>query len=95
MARFTTRVILHGVTDSSDTYGRLHEAMEAAGFSRQIVADDGIWYDLPSAEYNLDAELTSKQVLDQARVAANSVWKDNGVIVTEGARRWVGLKPSK
>ncbi|RQS84343.1 MULTISPECIES: hypothetical protein [Burkholderia cepacia complex] len=95
MARFTTRVILHGVSDSADTYGKLHEAMETSGFSRKILGADEIWYELPPAEYNLDAEMTSDQVLNKARAAANSVWTNNGVIVTEGARTWVGLKEAK
>ncbi|QTP32602.1 MULTISPECIES: DUF2622 domain-containing protein [Burkholderia] len=96
MAKFTTRVVLHGVEESdTETYDKLHEAMEKAGFLRKIFGSDDKWYDLPPAEYNLDADLTCAAVRDKARAAANSVWKDNGVLTTEGVRQWIGLKPAK
>jgi hypothetical protein len=93
MAQFTVRVELHHaeLTD----YERLHAAMEQKGFSRQITSDDGKTYHMPWAEYNGSGNLTSTQVRDIAREAANSTGKQNAVFVTEAASRaWIGLSAS-
>jgi hypothetical protein len=90
MANFTVRVELHHA-ELAD-YERLHTAMEQKGFSRQIKADDGSAYFMPWAEYNGTANLTSIEVLNIAREAANSTRKQNAVFVTEAASRaWIGL----
>jgi len=90
MAQFTVRVELHQA--QWDDYETLHSAMERQGFSRLIKADDGTTYQLPWAEYNVTANLTSMQVLDAARAAANTTGKQNAVLVTEAVRRaWIGL----
>jgi hypothetical protein len=101
MAQFTTRVELHGVI--LEAYGRLHAAMEKSGFSRTIIGDDGITYLLPAGEYNRAGEnLTTTQVLGDAKAAAASVAAKFSILVTEAsARMWIdfpkadpSLKPS-
>ena len=90
MARFTVRVELHAATYSD--YETLHASMERRGFSRQITSDDGITYQLPTAEYEGGGNLTSQQVLDAAKVAAAETRKTYEILVTEANRRmWVGL----
>ncbi len=91
MANFTVRVELHQA--EWDDYERLHAAMGQKGFSRQITSDDGRAYHMPWAEYNGSGNLTSAQVRDIARAAADSTGKQNAVLVTEASSRaWVGLE---
>jgi hypothetical protein len=90
MSMFTTRVELHNAT--WEDYETLHTAMESAGFSRTITSDDGITYQLPTAEYNVVGNYTIQQVFDAAWTAAGSVGKKYAVLVSEAAkRRWNGL----
>jgi hypothetical protein len=95
MAQFTTRVELHGVT--WEAYNRLHSAMEKAGFSRTIIGDDGITYMLPEREYNRGGEdLTTAQVLGDAKSAAALVAARFSILVTEAsARMWLDLPKAK
>lgn len=90
MAKFTTRVELHGAAESD--YEVLHEAMENRGFSRTILNDDGVEYHLPTAEYNLIGEYKNDAVRNLAKIAAEETGKSAAVLVTEGSRRWSGLK---
>jgi hypothetical protein len=91
MAKFTTRIELHSATYSD--YETLHAAMERRGFSRQITADDGKTYHLPTAEYNRDGNLTREQVLESGKVAAAETGKTFAVLVTESnGRTWIGLE---
>jgi hypothetical protein len=82
MSKFTTRVELYG-NPSYETYKKLHEAMEKAGFVRTIVFDK-IKYWLPNAEYNSEGTMETSQVLQSAKTAATTVWpvKEFGVLVT-------------
>jgi hypothetical protein len=90
MANFTVRVELHKAAWTD--YDQLHAAMAQKGFSRQITSDNGRAYHMPWAEYNGTGNLTSTQVRDIARDAANSTGKHNAVFVTEAlSRAWVGL----
>jgi len=90
MANFTVRVELHQA--NYDDYEILHAAMEQKGFSRKITADNGQTYRMPWAEYNGSGNLTSAQVRDIAREAANTTGKANAVFVTEAqTRAWIGL----
>lgn len=90
MPRFTVRVELHNAEWTD--YEALHTAMERRGFSRLITADSGRAYHMPWAEYNGEGGLTSTQVLDIARKAAESTGKQSSVLVTEaGSRAWFGL----
>lgn len=90
MAQFSIRVELHEAQWAD--YDTLHAAMEWQGFSRIITADDGRAYQLPWAEYNGTASLTTVPVLGVAQTAANSTGKNNSVLVTETkSRAWSGL----
>jgi hypothetical protein len=90
MANFTVRVELHQAVGAD--YDALHAAMEQKGFSRLITADNGQTYRLPWAEYNGSSNLSSTQVRDIARDAANTTKKSNAVLVTEAiTRAWIGL----
>lgn len=90
MANFTVRVELHDALGAD--YDVLHAAMEQEGFSRFITGDNGQNYHMPWAEYNGSGNLTSVQVRDIARTAANTTGKSNAVLVTESTTRaWIGL----
>jgi hypothetical protein len=92
MATFITRVELYGKA-SWEHYEKLHAEMERLGFTRTINGADGTVYDLPSAMYYRKANATKSTVLNDARAAANSIWTDNGVIVSETTGNiWMGLK---
>ena len=83
MQSFITRIELYGRPESED-YDKLHEAMEGYGFSRTITSDEPGTYHLPNAEYYRDGEnLTSKQVIKDAKAAAASAWTDHSVLVAE------------
>jgi len=91
MSLFTVRIELHDAQWAD--YEGLHSAMQRQGFSRQITADDGRQYQMPWAEYNAAAALTSMQVLNIAQVAANGTGKKNAILVTEAkSRAWAGLQ---
>lgn len=91
MANFTVRVELHQAVGAE--YDALHVAMEQKGFSRLITGDNGLTYHMPWAEYDGSGNLTSAQVRDIARAAANTTGKANAVFVTEAqTRAWVGLQ---
>lgn len=90
MARFTVRVELHGA--STLDYERLHLAMAQFGALRTITSDQGTRYALPTAEYNVESNVTSEQVLASAQVAAAQTGKASAIIVTEALKRsWFGL----
>lgn len=91
MANFTVRVELHQAAYAD--YEALHAAMDEQGFSRLITADNGQTYHLPWAEYTGSGNLSSAQVRDIARAAANSTRRSNAVFVTESvSRAWIGLE---
>src|SRR5260221_13312143 len=50
-------------------YANLHVAMKRRGFSRFIEAGSGLVCHMPHAEYNRVEDLTSDQVLEDARAA--------------------------
>ncbi len=90
MPDFTVRVELYHAEWTD--YEQLHVAMEQRGFSRQITSDGGTTYQMPWAEYNCAGSLTSAQVRDIARTAANSTGKQNAILVTEAvSRACIGL----
>lgn len=90
MAQFTTRIELHDATWAN--YDTLHAQMESRGLSRKIKSDDGIWYHLPTAEYNFEGEKTRSQVLDLAKASATATGRKFAVLVTESkGRNWQGL----
>lgn len=90
MTAFTTRIELHGATGSD--YEDLHGQMARQGFTRTIVSNDGIRYQLPTAEYNMEAQLARADVLARAKAAASAVKPSFEVLVTESAgRTWHAL----
>lgn len=90
MAWFITRVELHGATNND--YQLLHIAMQAWGFSRVVMSDQNVKYDLPPAEYFWDGTLTRNQVLEQAKKAANTTGCRFSVVVAEtSGLSWFGL----
>jgi hypothetical protein len=92
MATFTTRIELHGSRDPKD-YDRLHAAMEALGFRRQIIGDDGQWYWLPTATYYSSGDLTASQVRSLAKSAAAKTGLNYWILVTEEVNRAWELVP--
>jgi len=94
MSQFTVRIELHEAKWAD--YETLHAAMERQGFSRLITGDDGRTYQLPWAEYDGTANLTSVQILGAARTAADSTGKKHSVLVTESkSRAWSGLQTGR
>ena len=90
MASFTTRVELHRAIDAD--YATLHTAMARQGFSRTIQSDAGQAYHLPTAEYDISANLAASDILARARLAASQTGKAASVLVTEATRRtWDNL----
>ncbi len=62
MAKFTVRIELRD--SSSADYDKLHERMEAKGFSRTITTSLGNTYRLPNAEYiYIQARMKTKNLL--------------------------------
>ena len=95
MATYITRVELYG-SPTGEVYNDLHSAMQSKSFTRKI-NDNGKIFELPHAEYALSSDLTTVQVLEAAKLATNTVWKDFAVFVTQTQVRWeyYNLKPSK
>lgn len=91
MTSFTTRVVLHDADWRH--YEALHGYMERQGFRRTIVADTGVTYQLPDAEYDYTGHATRAEVLEKAKAAGNQTRKSHAVLVTESAGRiWTGLE---
>jgi hypothetical protein len=85
MAKFTTRVELHGAKD--DGYQTLHSEMKDRGFTRIIEGSDGTVYKLPTAEYDYQGPVTRKDVLAKARAAAKATGRSYWILVTESVGR--------
>jgi photosystem II stability/assembly factor-like uncharacterized protein len=91
MTNFTVRVELHKAT--WDDYETLHAAMGNHEFSRDITADDGNTYHLPTAEYNISTSQNRSSVLASAKTAASQTGKKASILVTESAgRTWSNLE---
>jgi hypothetical protein len=91
MARCTVRVELH--IANSDDYDLLHEFMGEEGCSRYITnSDDGVKYQMPTAEYNISGDRDPSAVLKKAKQAASRTAKKYMVLVTESdGRTWYNL----
>ncbi len=90
MAKFTTRIELHGASRSD--YDELHSAMENEDFTRTITSSSGTVYDMPWAEYNYDGNRSLQQVSDAGKRAASTTGYKFAILVTESAgRKWDGL----
>lgn len=92
MSGFSTRVELHNASWSH--YETLHGSMAVQGFKRTIKADNGVTYQLPTAEYRFDGFVTKADVLEKAKVAANTTGLNYEIFVVEGDN-WIstGLTP--
>ncbi|MHC0023224.1 MULTISPECIES: type V toxin-antitoxin system endoribonuclease antitoxin GhoS [Enterobacter] len=95
MTSYTVRVELHGA--ESDEYEKLHAEMAKEGFDK-IIMLDGIYYELPTAEYSLvDSSLTTLEVTEKAFKAAKKVQPQPVPSIlttaTETPRMAFGLKP--
>lgn len=90
MAKFLVRIELHNATYAD--YEKLHSEMEYLGFSRQITADNGQTYQLPTAEYVIGSTLDLDKVRAYAAAAAKSTGRKFGIIAAEYSRSaWMGL----
>ncbi len=88
---FTTRVELHNA--SWQDYTKLHAEMAAEGFSHTIRGNDGVVYELPTAEYVIQGNYTIEQITDKAKRAASRTQKSYAVFVTEAVQwMWYGLQ---
>lgn len=91
MSTFVIRVELHSATWQD--YDTLHQEMGKEGFSRTIRSDDGVVYQLPTAEYAATSSGTTAQVLEAAKQAATRTGKSFGVIASQTMNSsWIGLQ---
>lgn len=94
MTNYTVRVELHDA--KGDDYEKLHKEMKVQGFSKRITIG-GLTYELPTAEYSLRSDSTTKEaVLKKAETAANKVQPKPkpSILVTAStqSRAFSGLK---
>ena len=90
MAFFMTRIELHDATRTD--YLRLHEAMQAQGFTRQVKGKTGKMLQLPTGQYRFESKtLSVYQVLGLASTAARTIGKKFAAVTTQGSSAWVGL----
>jgi len=89
---FIARIELY--EPDENCYDDLHEAMEAIGFEKTIVSDDGIEYHLPHAEYRLKVDLERTDIMNHIKIAVSNVTSNFRVLLTgrEGMS-WYNLKP--
>ena len=92
MLAYAVRVELH--TPLSNSYDKLHAAMEKTGFSRDVVRNK-IRYRLPHAEYIIKSDLAIGAVLESVKLIAGLVRPKFEITVCETVdRRSYGLEPS-
>lgn len=92
MSSYLVRIVLHD--GNWDDYEGLHQHMERVGFSRQILADSGVWYHLPQAEYLVQGDFSFEAVIQAAAQAAELTGKRHSVFVSDvKSFRWQGLTP--
>ena len=90
MSSYLVRVELHGA--NWNDYETLHSEMAVRGFSREITGNNGLIYQLPTAEYVIRTNDALEEVRELAAQAANSTGRKFGVIVAEYSRSaWRGL----
>jgi hypothetical protein len=83
---FVSRVELHDVSgaQSRETYQRLHDAMQAEGFSRSVT-NAGETLHLPPGEYAINQSLTVDQVHEKALSAAKRIGHRFEVLTNQSA----------
>jgi len=90
MADFIVRVELH--TATSTDYDKLHTAMVAQGFSRNMKGSDNFTYQLPTAEYAISADMTAEDVRVKASTAGDYSGRSSSILVAQwSVLRWSGL----
>jgi hypothetical protein len=90
MAAFTIRVELFNAT--REQYAKLAQDLATKGIVDVIVADGGIRYKLPPAEYNFEGNATNEQVIEAVKASAAKVVAKYAVLVTNAnSRLWNGL----
>jgi hypothetical protein len=89
MAAYLIRIELHNATWPDD-YNTLHAAMHEAGFDHRLLADDGKYYRLPTAEYSINGNYTILAVRTAANEAAVSTGRSAEILIVEFTR-WSSL----
>ena len=91
MNQFTIRVEIHMATEQN--YLNLHTEMERRKCTRFIQNDnDGIWYQLPNAEYCYNGYLDINEVLRLAQEALSIIGVSGEILVTQAVNTsWAGL----
>ncbi|MEY0031023.1 hypothetical protein AB7W76_20720 [Providencia rettgeri] len=90
MGMFIVRVELPDA-DYSD-YQKLYDLMSGYGFTKYIISNSGIKYDLPDAEYYYNGSSGMDLVSDTAFRVAKSVRIHAKILVTEAKLvKWKGL----
>jgi len=91
VAYFMTRIELHDATRTD--YLKLHEAMQAKGFSREVKGKDGKMLRLPTGQYRYESKtLSVYEVLGRATTAARTIGKKFAAVTTQGSSAWFGLE---
>jgi len=91
MAYFMPRIELHDATRTD--YLRLHEAMQAQGFSGEVKGKDGKMLQLSTGQYRFESKtLSVYQVLGEAISAAKTIGKKFAAVTTQGSSAWFGLE---
>lgn len=91
MPLYIVRVELNGARGQSD-YERLHAAMANAGFFRTLQLG-GVTYQLPTAEYAINSNLSTTQLRDNVRKIASLVDAANLILIIRSEDISVYLKP--
>ena len=81
MHSYHLRVELHN--SALADYTTLHLAMEKAGFSRTILANDNKRYYLPTAEYVILTQSALADVVATAKAAANTTRRTSSIFAVE------------
>jgi hypothetical protein len=93
MSTFIVRIELHP-SDKEQAYSAVHDAMEAAGFSRMYRDSGGTRYHLPASEYCITVAGSVESIRDRAAAAAGKVTTLFMLLVSETTKiAIVGLVP--
>lgn len=82
MSFFLVRVELH--KGASEDYDKLHSAMQKAGFHVRVT-DKGKTFHLPTAEYAVNSERSTSQILEAAKQAAITTRKEFCAVIVKCA----------
>ena len=82
MSFYLVRIELHRAQPKD--YDNLHDAMQSVGFHLRIT-EKGVTYQLPTAEYAINSEQPTGQILNAANAAAGKTGKRFSVVVAKCA----------